>query len=251
MIKAVYIEDEPRNIVLLRTFIETHCSADVELVGSATNLDKAYDLITSVKPQLVYLDIELNQGNAFELLEKLQNATGIWFEVIFITAFNEYAVKAFRQNAVDYILKPISIAELKHATAKAVEKINATKTARNITDVLEQLKQQTPQFKISVPIAEGVQFVNADDIIRLEAKGSYCIVYLVRGQKITCSKSLGEIEKLLSEVQFVRVHHSWVVNRKFLSKFYRGKESYIEMEDGSTVPVSSRKKGDFLDSIGL
>src|SRR5881392_794596 len=113
MIRAIHIEDEPRNIELLRSLITTHCSDTVMLVGNAANLPDAFKLIKNEKPQLVYLDIELNQGNAFELLQRVQDDIGIDFEIIFITAFNEYAVKAFRQNAVDYLLKPVSTTELK------------------------------------------------------------------------------------------------------------------------------------------
>jgi len=249
MIRAIHIEDEPRNIALLQSLIATHCAQQVTLVGNAANLEDGYALIKNENPQLVYLDIELNQGNAFELLEKVKNTIGIRFEIIFITAFSEYAIKAFKQNAVDYILKPVSTDELKQATAKAVEKITYNNAGQNILAVLNQLKQNTTITKIGIPVTNGLHFVNADDIIRVEAKGSYALIYLLGGKNITCSKSLKEIENLLQGQQFIRVHSSWTVNSKHLKKYFRGKSSYIEMEDGSTVPVSIRKKGDFLDWV--
>lgn len=249
MIRAIHIEDEPRNIALLQSLITTHCSHTVTMVGNAVNLQDGYELIKKEKPQLVYLDIELNQGNAFELLEKVKNTIGIKFEIIFITAFSEYAIKAFKQNAIDYILKPISTDELKQATAKAAEKITYTAAGQNILTVLNQLRQDAVVFKIGLPVTNGLHFVNADEIIRVEAKGSYTIVYLLQGKTITCTKTLKDIEELLPSPQFIRVHNAWIVNNKHLKKYYRGKSSYIEMEDGATVPVSIRKKGDFLDMV--
>jgi two-component system, LytTR family, response regulator len=249
MIKAIHIEDEPGNIALLQSLITTHCAHLVTITGNAASLEDAFNLIKVEKPQLVYLDIELNSGNAFELLEKLKNTIGIQFEIIFITAFNEYAITAFKQNAVDYILKPISTAELKQATLKAVEKITYMSAGKNVMALLSQLKQNTPIAKIGLPVTDGLQFVNPDDIICIEAKANYSVIYLINTRTITCTQSLKDIEKLLPTPQFIRVHNSWVVNSKQLKKYYKGKDSYIEMEDSSIVPVSLRKKGDFLDMM--
>lgn len=250
MITAVHIEDEPRNIELLDSLIKIHYPAVIDMKASATNLQEAYLLIKKIKPQLVFLDIELNRGNAFELLDKLNNSIGINFQVIFITAFNEYAVKAFRLNAVDYILKPISTDELKQAVNKAVEKINDSSTDQDhVANFLRQLQDNIVNKKIAIVVAEGVEFYNSDDIIRIEARGSYSTFYLLNREKITSTKNLKDIEHMLPEISFLRVHHSWIINIKYLKKYYRGKNSYIEMEDGSTVAVSIRKKGKFLDFL--
>jgi two-component system, LytTR family, response regulator len=249
MIRAVHIEDEPGNIVLLQSLVATHCSNIVTIIGSANNVDDALALIKKEKPQLVYLDIELNRGNAFELLENLKKSIGIHFEIIFITAFNEYALKAFKQNAIDYIVKPISTDELKQATEKAAQKISYTSAGQNVLALLSQLKQDTALSKIGLPVAEGLHFVNANAIIRAEAKGSYTIIYLVNDKKITCTKPLKDIEVLLPGKQFMRVHNSWIINSAHLKKYFKGKDSYVEMEDDSIVPVSIRRKGDFLDMI--
>jgi two-component system, LytTR family, response regulator len=245
----VHIEDEPGNVALLQSLVTAHCADIVTIIGNATNLQGAFNLIKTENPQLVYLDIELNQGNAFELLEKVKNTIGIKFEIIFITAFNEYAIKAFKQNAVDYILKPISTAELKQATQKAVEKITYTAARQNVLTLLSQLKHNTVVAKIGLSVAGGLHFINPDDIVRIEAKGSYAVIYLVTGKSIICTQALRDIEDLLPTPQFIRVHNSWLVNSKQLKKYYKGKDSYIEMEDNSIVPVSLRKKSDFLDMI--
>jgi len=246
MIRAVHIEDEPRNIELLKSLIQAHCSNEVILLGNARNIPDAIDLIKNKQPQLVYLDIELNKGNAFELLEELKSFS---FQVIFITAYNEYAVKAFRHSAVDYLLKPISITELKEATAKAVEKINNATLNTNILDTLKELKLNTGNQKVGIPVTDGVMFVNAEEITRCEANGSYSIFYLTNKKTITTTKSLKEIEGLLPYSNFVRVHNSWIINTNYIKKYYRGKNSYAEMEDGSIVTISLRKKTDFLSFL--
>lgn len=245
MIKAVHIEDEPRNIDLLKSLVQSHCP-DISLVGDAKNIPDAIELIEKTKPQLVYLDIELNKGNAFELLESLKDFT---FQVIFITAFNEYAVKAFRYNAVDYLLKPISITELKEATEKAVHKIKQAAGNNNIFEVLKELKFNMGVHKVGLPVTDGVVFINTDEIIRCEAKGSYSAVYLVSKKVITSTKTLKEIEDILTTPNFVRVHNSWIINTRYLKKYYRGKNSYMELEDGSTVTISLRKKSDILSFL--
>lgn len=246
MIKAVHIEDEPRNIELLASLIKTHCNDDVILVGNAKSVPDGIKLIQTERPQLVYLDIELNKGNAFDLLEKLKGQN---FHVIFITAYNDYAVKAFRHNAIDYLLKPISIPELKEATAKAVERISQSKMNANILDTLRDLKLNTGVQKVGIHVNDGVVFVNADEIVKCEASGSYTIFYLTNKKTITTTKGLKEIEELLPFSNFVRVHNSWIVNTNYIKKYYRGKNSYAEMDDGSVVTISLRKKSGFLSFL--
>jgi two-component system, LytTR family, response regulator len=247
MIKAVHIEDEPRNIELLKELLQQHCR-DIDLVGNAQNIPDAIQLIKEKKPQLLYLDIELNNGNSFELLEQLKNEK-LNFHVIFITAYNEYATKAFLYNALDYLLKPISITELKDATAKAAERIKQSAANDSIFEVLKELKNYNPAPKTGLPVSDGVVFVNTDEIIKCEARGSYTIVYLTNKKNITAAKTLKEMEELLTSQNFVRVHNSWIINTRFLKKYYRGKNSYMEMEDGSTVTISLRKKGDLLSFL--
>jgi two-component system, LytTR family, response regulator len=249
MINAIHVEDEPRNLELLESLLKIHCSDLVNLVGQARNNKDAAALIRNAKPQLVYLDIELNRGNAFELLEELNETDDLNFQVIFITAYNEYAVKAFRYNAIDYLLKPISIDELQEATIRAFNKINHLSGNDNILTALNQLKINLNTTKIGIPVTDGVLFIKTDEIVRAEAKGSYAILYLSDGKKITSTKPLGDFETILPEGIFFRVHHSWIINLRYLKKYYRGKSSYMEMEDGSTVAVSIRKKGKFLDFL--
>ncbi|MFN8243547.1 MAG: LytTR family DNA-binding domain-containing protein [Ferruginibacter sp.] len=247
MIRAVHIEDEPRNVELLASLLQTYCYEQVKMTGHASTVDEALVLIKELQPQLIYLDIELNNGNAFELLEKLGEAGISQFQVIFITAFNEYAVKAFRYHALDYLLKPISIEELREATQRAIQRIESSLNSARLMETLRQLNLQLTSSKIAFPTNDGVLFVNSREIIRIEALGSYSAVYLQNKQKITVARPLKDIESSLPESVFWRVHHSWIINLKYLKKYFRGKNGYVEMEDGSTVMVSIRKKGKFLD----
>jgi two-component system LytT family response regulator len=247
MITAVHIEDEPRNIELLKTLIENYCGNKVSLLGNAKNITDAITLIKKTSPQLVYLDIELNQGNAFDSLNELKDFK---FQVIFITAFNEYAVKAFRLNAIDYLLKPISTSELIEATDKAIDKINQHNGNDYLIEMLKQFQGNINVQKIGVAVNDGVVFINHEDIIKAEAKGTFCVYYLINGKTILSTKSLKTIEMHLPVNTFIRVHHSWIINTNHLKKYYRGKKGYMEMDDGSTVPVSQRKKSRFLELFG-
>ncbi len=247
MIRAIHIEDEPHIVELLNDLVTRHCADLVKLYGNASSPIEAVELISKINPQLVYLDIELKNGNAFQLLDSLKEFK---FEIIFITAFNDFAVKAFRHNAADYILKPIDISELRTATLKAVNKINNSSYVNKESETIKYLKANLGTKKIGLPVADGIIFINTDDIIHGEAKGSYSIITLANGQKITATKNLKDIEAMLPDSSFLRVHHSWIINLKYIKKYYRGKNSYMEMEDGSTVAVSIRKKGTFLDMFG-
>lgn len=245
MIRAIHIEDETRNIELLSSLVKEHCP-DIDLVAHARNLPDAIQLVNEVQPDLVYLDIELNEGNAFDLLDSFSN---IEFQVIFITAYNNYAVKAFRFNAVDYLLKPISIAELREATTKAVERIENRSGTEQLTKLLKQIRQETQTQKIGLPVSDGIQFIQISEITRIEAKGGSTLVFLASKKPLISVKSLKELEKMLPDPPFIRVHHSFIINLNFCRKYYRGKNGYMEMEDGAVVPISVRKKGDFLSSL--
>ncbi len=246
MIKAIHIEDEKRNVLLLDSLVKQHCSQSIAMQGNASNIEDAIELIKKVKPQLVFLDIELDGGNSFQLLDKMGEFN---FQVIFITAYNNYAIKAFKYNAVDYLLKPIDINELKTSTEKVLQRINESAGNGNLVELIKYLKIIDKPQKIGLTVHDGILFVNVEEIIRIEAKGSYCILYIINNKTVTTSQALGDVESMLPKKTFLRVHNSWVINTNFLKKYYRGKNGYMEMEDGATVQVSIRKKGDLLDFL--
>lgn len=244
MIKAVIIENEQKNTSLLTSLLYQNCSDLVTIEGYATGIRDASLLIKEKKPHLLYLDTELKKGNAFELLDSMGQYD---FQVIFTTAVHDYAVKAFRYNAVDYLLKPIAPQELRQATERAYRRCSNTGNNDQVMEVIRELKTHFTLSKVGLPVIDGVAFVAISDIVKAEASGSYSIIYLNNGKKITSTKTLKDIESMLPETSFLRVHNSWMVHIKYLKKYYRGKNSYMEMEDGSTVQVSQRKKGSFFN----
>jgi two-component system, LytTR family, response regulator len=244
MITAIHVEDEPRNIDLLQSIVTQYLSSKIKLLGSATNLNDAKQLIQQTEPQLVFLDIELNKTNAFELLNSLDK---ISFEIIFITAFNEYAVKAFRLNAIDYLLKPISIDELHEATEKAIQKIESgNMNNSNLLEAIKTLANAANTQKLALPIGNGIEFFSLAEIIKFEANGAISFVYTKAGKKIAVNKMFKDLEELLPSNIFFRVHNSWIINTQMIRKIKKGKQSFIEMEDNSIVEIATRKKDAFL-----
>lgn len=243
MIKTVIVDDEPRSIKWVAQIISEHCSL-LELAGTADNLADAYQLIENSRPALLLLDIEFSPGNVFSLLEKLTYKN---FNIIFITAHNTYAAEAFRENAIDYILKPVTEESLV-AAVKRVE----TKMQQDIGDNFSKLmtwinRGDDETGKIPLPSADGILFIDEPSIIRCEASGRYTIIYMEGGKKLTVTKNLKEIGAMLHSRLFFRVHHSHIINLKKIVKYHR--TGMAELTDGSRVDVSSSKKDALLNFL--
>jgi two-component system, LytTR family, response regulator len=243
-ISAVIIDDEPGNVLTLLELVKQYCP-NVIVVGTAADPLKGYELIIETAPQLVFLDIEMPYGNAFDLLDKL---VPVSFEVIFVTAFNDYAIKAFKYAALDYLLKPININELKAAVNKVSQRLEEKNINTRISSLLDNLRAEstTPQ-KIALPTIEGCSFENITDIMYLQAEGSYTYIHCKEKPKLLVSKHLKEFEDLLPTASFCRVHHSSIININFVKKYYKGRGGYVQMEDGASIEISTRKKGDFFE----
>ncbi|KAK6026981.1 LytTr DNA-binding domain protein [Ostertagia ostertagi] len=194
-------------------------------------------------PHLVFLDIEMPGGNGFDLLRMF---TKIDFEVVFITAYNQYAVRAFREHALDYLLKPVDIDALQEAVARAEQQSGLKETGHKLEQYLQQ-----PQGtgKISIPVQDGYLFINSYEIVRCEGAGSYSLFYLANGKKQIVSMRLKECEELLPATQFFRVHNSHIVNLKYVARYVRGRGGNIQMLDGSMVDVSVSRKDAFLEMM--
>jgi two-component system, LytTR family, response regulator len=245
MIRTVIIDDEPRNIKLIDGIIRDHCPG-LDVVGSTDNLAEVVLLVQKLKPSLLLLDIEFPAGNIFPVLEKLAFAT---FHIIFITAHNTYAAEAFKQNTVDYILKPVTSQALVNAVKRVEERIY--KEARtDISKLVQELKSGIAHArKIPIPTAEGILFIQDADIIRCEASGRYTVLYLANQKKLTVTKTLKEIEALLQPGQFFRVHHSHIINLDMIKKYQRGHGGMVELTDGSQVEVSASRKDELLNVL--
>jgi two-component system LytT family response regulator len=241
--KAIVIDDEQNAVVNIELILKEFCP-DIELVGSATSPVEGLKLINELNPDILFLDIEMPGMNGFELLNSLPNRN---FDVIFVTAYNQYAIEAFKVNAIDYILKPVNIQDLIASVNKLV---NSRKANESQDSKIEQLLQSmTGKQKTKLPIAglEGIEYIDMDEIIHIEADGGYSDIYL-EDRKITTSKNLKEIQNKLDMTKFFRTHNSHIVNLEHVKKFST-REQYAEMSNGSQVPVSRRSKDEFLQTM--
>jgi two-component system, LytTR family, response regulator len=246
MIQTVIIDDEPNSVEALDTLLKRYCG-EVMVVGTADSSDSGFQLISEVKPDLVLLDIEMPAGNAFDMLDRL---VPVNFEIVFITAFDNYAINAFHYSALDYLLKPINIKELQTAVQKAAIRIREKTANQKINNLLYNLKAgDATHQKIVLPSHRGLIFIRVDTLVWLEANSSYTNIYLNNKQKIVVSKTLGDFENILPSESFSRVHHSYIVNHDFITKYHSGRGGYLEMEGGYIVEVSSRKKEMFLSKF--
>lgn len=241
-INAVIVEDEPKNIVLLKKMLDIYCP-QVNVSGNANSVETAVNLITNNNPDLVFLDIEISGGNAFQLLDMLQP---VKFNVIFITAYDNYLLQAIKYAALDYLFKPVNIKELIAAVNKSVEKINAQNSARQIEILLKGLSKPKNTATITLPTSFGFYVISVQNIIRCEAKGSYTIFFMDDGKTHTASKTLKEFEDILPHDIFFRAHHSHLININFVIKYHKGKGGIIEMKDKTEIPLASRRKNDFI-----
>lgn len=237
MLKAIIIDDESKARNILRILIERHIPILTELY-SADGAEEGLRLIEEHDPNIVFLDIEMPFMDGFDLLEAVEKRN---FDIIFTTAYDQYAIKAIRFSALDYLLKPIDIEELKAAVDRFLEKKNLKrengKLYKNFITNLKNINDDVPRLAISTQ--EGVAFFEVKDIIRCEASSNYTTFYLTEGKKFVASKTLKEYEKILDEYRFFRVHKSHLVSLNFVTSF---QGNQLELKDGSTVEVSRRKK---------
>jgi len=248
MIKTVIIDDEENNIGTLQSLLTQFCP-EIEIIGTAGNAKQAFTVINELQPQLVFLDIEMPMGNGFDLLEKLMPVN---FEVIFVTAFDQYAITAFKYAAMDYLLKPVSIDDLKRAVNRSAIRIAEKNVNNRIESLIANFRSEAQGLKkIGLPTAEGLVFEEIENIMHLQAESNYTLVYIRNKKKMTITKSLKEFEDLLPANIFCRLHHSHIVNLNYITKYYKGRGGYVELTDGTTVEVSTRKKDDFLEKFKI
>ncbi|MFL5810314.1 MAG: LytR/AlgR family response regulator transcription factor [Flavisolibacter sp.] len=247
MITSLIVDDEIKNIKVLKALLTEFCP-QIEIVGEANSARDAIQLIHQKRPALVFLDIEMPYGNGFEMLDELMPVD---FEVVFITAYDHYAIKAFKYSALDYLLKPVNIVELQAAVRKAEKQMQSKDTSRKLEIFLNNVKStRTELQKIAVPGMEGLTFIEIRNIVRCESDGNYTHIYLLQKQKITSSRNIKEFEELLPESIFFRVHNSHLVNLNHIKKYFKGRGGYIVMEDDTMIEVASRRKESFLNRFG-
>jgi two-component system LytT family response regulator len=242
-LKTVVIDDEANAVDFITSIIGEYCP-ELEAAGTAQNVTEGVQKIREIKPDLVFLDVEMPNGTGFDLLTHFPEKD---FDVIFITAFNHYAIKAIKFSAIDYILKPINIGEFIEAVHKVIQKRSnsASQGNENFKVLMENLKTAIPS-RLAIPTSDGMEYLNPKDIIRIEADRSYSWFYLTGNRKILVSKHLKEFQDLLGDRYFFRSHNSYLINLKYVRKYVRKEGGYIEMQDGTQIPISRNKKDLFL-----
>lgn len=246
MIKTLIIEDEQKSRDMLAGIIQKNFS-ELHIIGLAKNVKEGVELINSENPDLVFLDIAMPDGSGFDLLEAVPNHS---FEVVFVTASDQHAIRAIKYSACDYLLKPLDIEELRAAVEKVIRKKNAAPNMENLQFLVQHLKRADEHFqKITLPTGNAFEVVNLKDIIRCEADGSYTSFYLTDKRKLLISLGLKHYEELLTDTDFIRVHHHHLVNMNHVVRFVKDEGGYAIMSDGSKIEISRRKKDAFLERL--
>lgn len=246
MIKAIIIDDEKHCIDNLQWQLQQYCP-EVEIASICMNAEKGLTEIHKQQPQLIFLDVEMPHMSGFEMLEKLPD---INFDVIFTTAFNQYAIRAIRFGALDYLIKPVDKDELRAAVDKVIKRTNG-ETLKQLTALLTHIKKSNDLSfqKIALPALHGYELIPLNNIMYCEGKSNYTNVYLNNGQQILISRTLKDIEDLLSMQPFFRVHNSFLVNLQYGVRYNKGEGGSLVLNNDVIIPVSRNKKEELLKLI--
>lgn len=244
MINAIIIDDELKGRVALRQKLQDYCP-EVNLTGEAADGIEGLKLIEKLQPQIVFLDIEMPRMNGFEMLHQVKSNN---FHLIFTTAYDQYAIKAFKYAAFDYLLKPVDIEELRGAIQRA-QRDRKEQTDQKLEILEQHISVRHPFNKIAIPTLEGLLFFDVSDIIHLEAQSNYTAIYFYQHPKLIASKTLKEFEEILPDSMFFRPHHSHLINLNYIKRYIKGDGGQIEMKNGNYVDVARRKKEEFLKAI--
>jgi two-component system LytT family response regulator len=246
MIKAIIVDDEQRSRDALNGLIERYCP-EVFIIAQANGCQDGIEKAQKFNPDLVFLDIQMPDGSGFNFLEAFEKFN---FEVIFTTAHDQYAIKAIRYSALDYLLKPIDPDELKAAIRKFMQKQDKGQINNNIKVLLENLKNPSNESKkIILSTSEGMHIVSTDDIIRCESDDYYTKFFFLNATSILISKTLKQNEAILSDFNFIRPHKSHLINIKYIKSYLKVDGGYILMTDGSKIPVSRRKRESIVEIL--
>jgi two-component system LytT family response regulator len=247
MLHAIIVDDELHCIERLRNLLTVHCSDFLHVEGSFQTIEDGIKAIRNLRTDVVFLDVELNGKTGFDLLNQCDQKN---FEVIFTTAYDKYAVQAFRFSAIDYLLKPVDPDDLKQAVLRIQKRTNDEDMRKKMDSLFYNI-QNLPgnQKKITVPTMQGLEFFQVSDIVRLESNVNYTSLFLKSGQKIVVAKTLKQFEQLLTDFNFFRVHNSHLINLNCIQSYKKGKGGVIVMSDHSEIEVSTRRKDEFLKRL--
>ena len=243
-VRAILIDDEPRGLNTMQKLLQLNCP-DVNVIATATNVDDAFEKVSQLQPDLIFLDIAMPVKNGFDLLKQME---GCQFEVIFVTAHNNFMIEAFHFSAIDYLLKPVEDDLLVDAVKRAKKRITEKTGSKNIETLLHNIKnKQTPENrKLCIPSLKGFQVVELNDILYAEAAGNYTNFYFANQSPICTSKPIHEYEELLTDVGFVRIHKSHLVNLLHVKEYLKGEGGAVILSNKTELEVARRKKEIFI-----
>jgi len=245
MIRAVIVDDETKSREVLKRLLQ-EVDLDIDIVGEGDSVESGYELITKEKPQLVFLDVEMLDGTGFNMLEKFDQVD---FDVIFTTAYDKYAIKAFKYSAIDYLLKPIGIEELEDAVFEVQKGINIKLNYHAQIKALINNSKEKGVKKLAIKGATKIDFIIVDDIFYCESEESYCTITMVDNRKITASKPLKYFDTVLADhSSFFRVSKSCLINLNSIKSFVKAKD-LIELSNGFSVEISRRRRKEFLEKM--
>ena len=243
--KVLILEDEENIRTALNNMLRELCP-DVEVVAEASNKEEALLSLARHRPELLMLDIQIEGGTSFDLLDEIDSSQ---YQIIFITAYDHYAIEAFKYSAIDYLLKPIDPDELQMAVERARHYQQIQGSRHQIGLLMDQIKGNSHAKKMVLKTAESIHLVAMKDIIRCEAHGNYCTFHMYDGEKIMVSRTLKDFDKMLAMKGFYRIHHAHLVNIDHIKKYHKTEGGTLIMQDGSQLPVAVRKKGALLELL--
>lgn len=248
MIRAIIIDDEVHCTQALEIELNMHCSDMVEVIATTNGSKEALTIIPKLKPDLIFLDIEMPWKSGFELLQELEP---IAFDVIFVTAYDQYAMQAFKYSAVDYLLKPIDDEELRAAVKKVKNRKPPLTNLDHYNLLMENINNRSDKFpKIALKSQEGLEFVLVSEIIRIQSESNYATVHMLSGEKMVIVRSLKELENLLKPHNFFRTHQSHLINPLYVKSYMKADGGYLIMEDSSRVVIARDRKKRLLETLG-
>jgi two-component system LytT family response regulator len=245
-LKAILVDDELSSLQNLQFKIKEYCPS-VKVVAQTQHPEEAVKLVQLYKPDVLFLDIEMPRMSGFKLLEQIPEVD---FEIIFITAYNHYAINAIRISAFDYLVKPVAIEELQQ-TVERLANFSVKKTKERAEVLQKNLANPRSQDdQITIPTNDGLEFIQISQIIRIESSSNYSRLVLQSGRQMLVTRQLKDFEEILQDYRFYRVHHSHLINLQYITRYIRGDGGQITMKNGDTIDVSRRKKELFLKLIG-
>lgn len=246
-LNAILIEDEPRSQKVLSMLIEQNCP-QIKLLKVCNDARQGIEAVSTHQPNLVFLDIRMPGLSGFEFLDAYDEPP---FEIIFVTAYDQYAIEALRRSAVDYLLKPVNEADLVRSVKSASQRIEQKASKDKYKVLRENRKVQHPQHqKLVIPTRDGLQFIPLEEVVKLQADRNYTRIFTLDGKEVISTNHLKLYEESLPSELFFRTHHSFIINLQHVKNYVRGEGGYVVLSGGGTADISKRRKRDFLEAFG-